>query len=463
MTLYTQEISLRRCPIGANRWHALVGIWLFCSAVTFGIHVPDNADGLIDIKMEDMDSRYHSIEAPNSLGYRHQEMERLVTKAGYPLETHYVETKDGYVLGVYRIPHGYQGTDFDPGKCTHARQKVLLQHGLLDSSATWVLNSRRNSLGFLLADSGYDVWLANSRGNAFSRNHTGFLPTSKIFWDFTFDDMAAFDLPAILDYMLDVGSCGKHTVSEKIHLISHSQGTTISFASMIMLQDVREKINLFVALAPAVYLKYVTSIPLRFLAQMKADQIIALLGENEFLPNRKDMSEIFGEFCSVTPKACVSIITAICGFSEQNVDVSRLPIYLAYAPSGTSVKNIRHWGQLVRKEEEITDDWFGMFDYGDLCQDQSGKRLDCNQREYGSLRPPIYNLSLMHGPRIAVFYGYQDRLADPIDVDRLIQTLPKESVIFRKGILGYEHIDFTWAHNSYEYVYKDILELLGSS
>ena len=42
---------------------------------------------------------------------------------------------------------------------------VFVLHGVLDSADTWVLNSAEQSLAFILAEDGYEVFLGNSRGS----------------------------------------------------------------------------------------------------------------------------------------------------------------------------------------------------------------------------------------------------------------------------------------------------------
>lgn len=59
---------------------------------------------------------------------------QLITKDGYPLETHHVTTDDGYILGLHRIP-------------TKSGRPVIIMHGILDSSSTWVLGGPKTGLG----------------------------------------------------------------------------------------------------------------------------------------------------------------------------------------------------------------------------------------------------------------------------------------------------------------------------
>lgn len=49
---------------------------------------------------------------------------------------------------------------------------------------------------------GYDVWLGNSRGNTLSRRHTTLQLTDAAYWMFSYDEMARYDLPATVSYIL---------------------------------------------------------------------------------------------------------------------------------------------------------------------------------------------------------------------------------------------------------------------
>ena len=65
---------------------------------------------------------------------------QLVVKNGYPIETHTVLTKDGYFLTLHRIPYGRKNK-------TYPRQPVMVQHGIMCSSADWVLLGPDKAIG----------------------------------------------------------------------------------------------------------------------------------------------------------------------------------------------------------------------------------------------------------------------------------------------------------------------------
>lgn len=83
----------------------------------------------------------------------------------------------------------------------------------------YVANPPNASLGFMLADAGFDVWLGNVRGNVYSRAHTTLNPdTDPEFFEYSFDQHALRDLPAMLDHIVRV------TGFERVFYIGHSMG-----------------------------------------------------------------------------------------------------------------------------------------------------------------------------------------------------------------------------------------------
>ena len=69
------------------------------------------------------------------------------------------------------------------------------------------------------------------------RNHTHWEPADVEFWAFSWDEMAAFDLPASIDYILAA------TGASSLGYVGHSQGTTIGFAALSSQPDLAVKVH----------------------------------------------------------------------------------------------------------------------------------------------------------------------------------------------------------------------------
>lgn len=256
-------------------------------------------------------------------------MVEIVASKGYACEEHFVTTDDGYILGVFRIPAGRNEPPPAPGSKT-AKPVAFLQHGLLDSSYTWVNNFPTQSLGFLLADAGYDVWFGNSRGNFYSRRHTHLDPDKDAaFWAFDFDEMALSDLPAMLQYAQEVS--GAKTLS----YVGHSQGTTQAFAAFSSDPEWATTIDLFGALAPVAYVHHQGSILLSLAADLDVDKWAALFGIREFLPDASFLQKLDPDICSLLPTGCDVVLFFICG-PTNNLNASRIDVYVSETPAGTS-------------------------------------------------------------------------------------------------------------------------------
>lgn len=187
------------------------------------------------------DDRFHSVGKiclENGLGY----------------ENHNITTEDGYILRLDRVlPTNTTKSDYNKGA---KRPVVLLQHGISDSSITWVINSPDKAVAFQLIKAGFDVWMGNNRGNEYSKTHVTFNNTQKEYWDgVDFELMGTRDQPAQIDFITK-----KIGVDKIDAYVGHSEGTTQFFIGSTMLPEYYKKhIPLFVALAPVVRLDHTTN------------------------------------------------------------------------------------------------------------------------------------------------------------------------------------------------------------
>ena len=98
----------------------------------------------------------------------------ITKRLGYPYEKHIYKTADGYLNSVMRIP-GRKGTSNTILKngvqhCPVTGPVVIYQHGLCDCCAG-ILCREEESLGLRLVNKGFDLWLPNTRGNRYSKDH----------------------------------------------------------------------------------------------------------------------------------------------------------------------------------------------------------------------------------------------------------------------------------------------------
>ncbi|KAJ3386889.1 hypothetical protein HDU84_001218 [Entophlyctis sp. JEL0112] len=192
---------------------------------------------------------------------------------GFTCETYHVTTADGFVLQLDRICPG-------PNMDKMSGPPVILMHGLFQSAGVWV-SSGHHSFGFYLARNNYDVWLANNRTcSAESKEkHISLSWNDPEFWNWCLDDLAKYDIPAIVDAVRG------HTGWHKVGFVGHSQGNSQMFLALSMDTSLNEKLSVFIALAPAVYMgSLLNAFPVNLLIGLEEKWFRRIFGINQFLP-----------------------------------------------------------------------------------------------------------------------------------------------------------------------------------
>ncbi|ERM96918.1 triacylglycerol lipase 2 [Amborella trichopoda] len=353
----------------------------------------------------------------------------VVQPYGYSCEEHTVTTKDGYILSVQRIPHGKRGSKI-------SGQPVLLQHGVLMDGLTWLLNPPDQSLAYVLAESGFDVWIPNTRGTHFSRAHTSLQPTDPAYWNWSWDELAAYDLPAVFGYVH--GQTG-----QKINYVGHSQGTLMALASFSQ-GKLMDTVRSAALLSPIAYLSHMSSAIGQLAAKAFVGEVTNWLGIAEFNPKGQAVAKFLKALCANPGIDCYDLMTSFTG-KNCCLNSSTVELFLRYEPQSSSSKNMVHLAQMVRNGK------IEMYNYGNPND---------NMKHYGQADPPTYNMSNI--PRqlpLFLSYGGQDALSVTKDVELL-----QDSLKFHEGdeltvqyIDNYAHADFVMGVSAKHTVYDPLI------
>ncbi|KAF7491880.1 Gastric triacylglycerol lipase [Sarcoptes scabiei] len=291
-------------------------------------------------------------------------------------------------------------------------QTDLLHHGLHGTGSVWLLTNQgqldsngdyieydekgniknnteqiNDSLGFALSARGYDVWLANSRGNIYSSKHRHYDYNSEEYWRFSLDDMIYFDLPAMIDHLRAT------TNHSTIAYVGHSQGNILMLGLMSINDYYQQMIQPFIALSPCWHLINVQSLAtkIKFIPHWFKEK-----PSYHLMNNLEWIRESIAKFCSnryFVETICSKIFYGFVGDHRDNLRLDRLAVYLYNVPTGAAA-----WNTL-----QLADSLNGPikhFNYGEKY----------NFEIYGQSEPPIYNVSRINSTNIAFFYARNDSI-----------------------------------------------------
>ncbi|KAL0830166.1 hypothetical protein ABMA28_003623 [Loxostege sticticalis] len=357
---------------------------------------------------------------------------QAIAAAGYPVERHKTTTADGYILQIFRIPAGRRLARRSESTNTKGKRAVVLFHGLTGYSGNFIVMGPKDSLGYILADAGYDVWLANLRGTVYSAHHN-LTRNDVAFWEFSFEEHGKYDAPAIIDKILSV------TGLSKVFYIGYSMGTTTFFTMLSQRPEYNKKLVAFIAMAPAVYMDNIRGLA-NFALSIDLFPILRQRGIEALAMSPDMLSYIVATFCNEQqPQAdiCTRLTYALVGEDYEQRRWNMITVFLTTLQPA-SFRQLEHFGKIG-----IT---------GVFTSWEDGVR--------GRVKP--YNLTNVRVP-VTLLYGENDQLTEKSQVMRLAEDLKSTGVLEAASACPwpkFNHLDFIFAKDVGGLVSRPVAKLV---
>ena len=400
----------------------------------------------------------------------------LIRAAGFDCESHSVRTEDGFWLVLFRIVPRRRwrrrntGNDDDDDNDDDdnddddnddddndddnddddddddkeddeqsgglgAGPAVLFMHGLMLSSDSFLATGAR-SLPIALARAGYDVWLGNNRGNRYSHKHDRLAPDCDAYWDYCLDELARYDVPALVDYVLCICSSGQKTPAvSKLAYCGFSNGTAQGFAALALHPGLSQRIGCFIALSPAVAVNSIQESLVRSLIESRLHMIYVLFGRRHMLGITSTAQRLLSpEFFAWSMDKAVRFLF---GWRMEHINQEEKARVYQHTYSYSSVKQVVHWFQMIQSGSPGLKMW----------------DTNVTPSRHAHRKPPVYDTRRISTEdcKIHCWVGTKDTL---VDAGGLVDVLPEGATVTH--VEGLTHLEMMWAEGLDEGVFREV-------
>lgn len=396
----------------------------------------DSLEGLfrIDIGLSDRTKLFLGYDEDTTLNFT-----QLTTKYGYEAAEFSVTTEDGFILSLFRLW---------ASKCNSRGTPVLLMHGVLMSADTYISAGPGAGLGYLLADACHDVWIGNFRGTTYGRRHITLDPDIDAeFWEHSPDEMAKYDLPALIDTVL------ARTNYAKLNYIGFSQGGGTILMMCSENSEACAKVNVIIGLATATRMLHTRSLAMRLVFSiynyledtMSGVNIYETLFKGGIVQSLLEFSCQMQGRIDILYQLCTNVLYILDSHNTGSITDETFKVLYSEFPGGVSVRTLARWGQMLQNNR------LSKYDFGSE---------EKNLAAYNSARPPAYDLSQVTTP-VAILIGADDRVVNPRDVLWGAAQLPQLLGVHVVEDPNWNHVDFMYSQKTPTFVLPTVLQYLA--
>ena len=327
------------------------------------------------------------------------------------------------------------------------------------------ITSWNRSLAFVLANNGFDVWLAETRGSSdenrrhiknramqtmmsganSAKNMTlgenmAEIMHQRDYWAFSQDDIIEHELKSHIDLVLS------RTGAKTLSLMTFSLSTPTSLSFFSIRPDYAQKINALVSMAPIVSGEG-TNLLVKWILQkacpMVPNKVGTLMLSDMILSKPiRNMVLLISRIKPVRYSLVKAITTLLMGPSAKYQTLLDLNV-MGHLLKKLSFKEVKQLCQQTKHNK------LQKFDYGRLR----------NRLIYGTPEPPVYDLSDLKIKDWIIVAGANDKLSTPEVIDHLMKIVhPKPSAYIVAP--GLNHLDLIAGFENDRYVNLPILAYL---